>query len=244
MKNQLLLLLELQELDTKVQEARAAIKALPAKLEPAKKDLAKLEAMLQQEKARLQETETWRTDQESIIKQDEEAVRKAKTKLQAARNTRDYAAASREIDNKRRSMSEREDEVLKVIDALEKSRSEMEAHDKDVETLREHIREQEAALRSKTEELEAEAQSLESGRANLTEKIEPPLLKRYQVVLEKRGYAVALVDNGVCRGCHMSVPPQLNNILASGTSIESCPRCQRLLYRKELLGEEAEEVAS
>jgi predicted nucleic acid-binding Zn-ribbon protein len=33
----------------------------------------------------------------------------------------------------------------------------------------------------------------------------------------------------------MALPPQLNNILARMESIETCPRCSRLVYRKELL---------
>jgi predicted nucleic acid-binding Zn-ribbon protein len=33
----------------------------------------------------------------------------------------------------------------------------------------------------------------------------------------------------------MALPPQLNNILARMESIEMCPRCGRLVYRKELL---------
>jgi predicted nucleic acid-binding Zn-ribbon protein len=33
----------------------------------------------------------------------------------------------------------------------------------------------------------------------------------------------------------MALPPQLNNILARMESIETCPRCGRLVYRKELL---------
>ena len=235
MKDQLLLLLELQTLDSRVREIRATIKALPEKLEPAKRDHAKLEAMLQAEKDRLIETENWRTDQEDTIRQDGEGLKKAKVKLQAARTSRDYAAASREVDNKRRSVSEREDEVLKVIDALEKSRAEAAEHQKDVDKLREHIEEQEAPLAGQIEELEMEAATHETGRAAITAKIDPKHLKRYDIVKAKRGYAIAAVDRGVCQGCHMSVPPQLNNILASGTTIETCPRCQRLLYRKELL---------
>ena len=60
-------------------------------------------------------------------------------------------------------------------------------------------------------------------------------LKTYDTLLSKRGYAVAPVIKGVCQGCHMALPPQLNNILARMESIETCPRCVRLVYRKELL---------
>ena len=65
--------------------------------------------------------------------------------------------------------------------------------------------------------------------------VEPKWLKTYDSLSQKRGYAIAPVVKGVCQGCHMALPPQLNNILARMESIESCPRCGRLVYRKELL---------
>ena len=37
----------------------------------------------------------------------------------------------------------------------------------------------------------------------------------------------------------MRIPPQVNNILARGESLETCERCGRIIYRKELLGEPA-----
>ena len=238
MKEQLLLLLELSKIDSRIQEVRSVMKALPEKLVPLQNDLSKLEAMLEAEKARLTETEQWRKEQESMIQQDTEAVRKAKAKVQAARSPKDYSAATREVDNKRRSISEREDEVLKVIEAMEASRKDIEAHTADVEKLRSHLQGEQEAVAAKLTELEAEATQHASGRDSITAKIQPSILKRYEHVLKRRAYAVAPVDGGVCQGCHMSVPPQLNNILARAESIEVCPRCHRLLFRKDAMGME------
>ena len=42
----------------------------------------------------------------------------------------------------------------------------------------------------------------------------------------------------------MALPPQLNNILARMESIETCPRCGRLVYRKELLEQPTADAAA
>jgi uncharacterized protein len=219
-KDQLLALLDIQKIDARVNEVRASMKALPERLAPAKRDLAKLEAMLAEEKKQLEDAEKFRREQEDFVKGEEDALKKAKFKVQAAKNTKDFAAASREVDNKRRSINEREEEVLKIIDALDKTRAQVTAHEADVERLRTQVTE---------EEQHAE------GRPTLTAKIEPKLLARYEHIIRGRGYGVAPVIAGVCQGCRMKIPPQLNNILARFTTIEQCPRCQRLLYRAELL---------
>jgi predicted nucleic acid-binding Zn-ribbon protein len=44
------------------------------------------------------------------------------------------------------------------------------------------------------------------------------------------GNAVAEIDNGICKGCHMAIPPQLNIRVLKQEEIISCPTCQRILY--------------
>jgi len=215
------------------------MEALPEKLRPAKQDLAKLEAMLDIERGKLAETEKWRREQEALLATDEDALKNAKVKVSAAKTPRDFAAASREVDNKRKSISERETEVLKVIEAIEKASASIEAHGADVESLRGHIAEQEAEIQETLTTLEGEATEHATGRDEITAKVEKKNLLRYESTLKKRGYALAPVENGTCRGCHMSVPPQLNNIIARNESIEMCPRCKRLLWRKDFLEPDA-----
>lgn len=242
MKEQLLLLLELQTIDTRVHELRTEIAALPQKLEAAKQDLAKLESMLMEEKRRLAESESWRKEQEELIGLEDEAIRKAKSKLQGAKNSKDYTAANRELDNKRRSKSEREDEMLKVLDALEKSRAQASAHEKDVEALRAHVQAEDQRVSAIVAKLEAEVSERSVGRDAIVAKIDPKLMARYQRVMRSRSVAVVPVVNGVCKGCHMAIPPQLNNNLIRMSNIESCPRCTRLIYRKEILDEPTKEA--
>lgn len=234
-KEQLLLLHKLQEIDARTQEARNAIATLPEKLRPAKEDLARLEALLAGERERLAETERWRAEQEELIRREEEALRAAKAKLQQSKTAKDYAAASREIDNKRRSMNEREQEVLKVLEAIEQTKKSLDERGADVARLRESVEAEEAQLRGQLEALQAEADRESAGRDEIAAQVDPKILARYEMVQKRRGVAVAAVEGGVCQGCFMSVPPQLVNIIARAESIESCPRCQRLLFRPELV---------
>lgn len=237
MKEQLLLLLRLQAIDTRVREVRASMLALPQKLEADKQTLAKLEAMIEQEKNRLAETDAWRREQERQVAIEDEAIWKAKQKQQAARGAKDYTAANREVDNKRRSKADREDEVLKVLDVLEKARAELSAHEQDVAKLREHVEAEERRIAEQAGELETEIANRSIGRDELVAQIDPTIMKRYQPLIERKGLGIVPVDQGVCQGCNMSVPPQLNNVLARFDSLETCPRCRRILYRRELLDE-------
>lgn len=83
--------------------------------------------------------------------------------------------------------------------------------------------------------LQAQLGEAKAARDAARAQVDPKWVKVYDSLAQKRGYAVAPVVKGVCQGCHMALPPQLNNILARMESIETCPRCSRLVYRKELL---------
>jgi uncharacterized protein len=237
LKDQLLLLLRLQAIDARVRELRISMSALPEKLEADKQNLAKLEALIAQERARLGETEAWHKEQERLIALEEEAIKKAKIKQQSAKGSKDYTAASREIDNKRRNKSEREEEVLKVMEVLERFRTDLAGREQDLAKLREHVATEEHRVAAELAELQSEIANRSMGRDEVIAGIDPMIRKRYERTMERRGLGIVPVVNGVCQGCHMSVPPQLNNMLARFDSIETCPRCHRLLYRQELLEE-------
>lgn len=235
MKEQLLSLLRLQAIDARVRELHISMSALPEKLEADKQNLAKLEAMIAQEKARLAETEAWHKEQEQQIAIEEEGIRKAKIKLQSAKGSKDYAAANREIENKRRLKAEREEEVLKVMEVLERFRAELAEHEQDVARLRQQVELEATRVAAEVAQLEIEIGNRSSGRDELVAGIEPLTLKRYEKTMRQRGTGIVTVIDGVCQGCHMSVPPQLNNVLARFDTIETCPRCHRILYRQELV---------
>ena len=108
--------------------------------------------------------------------------------------------------------------------------------------LREHVEKEEAALTEQTSELEAEAKTHDSEREAMAAQIEPNLLKRYNVTMQRKGVALVPVKAGVCGGCNLHLPPQLANQLARFESLEPCPQCKRLLYRIELLGDDQPEA--
>jgi len=234
-REQLVLLLQLQQSDVKVRELQSAVTQLPARLDPLRRDLAKLQGMLDGERAKLNETNTWRKAQQEFIDREREALKLAQNKFQASKNTKEFNASSREVENKRKAISDREVELKKVNEAAAQSTAQLEARDKDVEVLRTELANSEAAMADQLDSLKAQLAEATATRDAARAQVEAQWLKIYDTLAAKRGYAVAPVIKAVCQGCHMALPPQLSNVLARMESIETCPRCGRLIYRKELL---------
>jgi hypothetical protein len=196
--------------------------------------------MLDGERAKLAETETWRKQQQELIDREREALKSAQSKLQASKNSKEFGAASREVENKRKSISDRESELKKVSEAQSASNAQLESRTKDVEGLRTELANSEAAMADQVAALQAQLGEAKAARDAARAQVDVKWVKIYDSLAQKRGYAVAPVVKGVCQGCHVALPPQLNNILARMESIETCPRCSRLVYRKELLEPAAE----
>jgi predicted nucleic acid-binding Zn-ribbon protein len=242
-REQLLNLLELQACDLKVRELDIAAKQLPAKLDPLRRDLAKLQGMIDAERAKLSETETWRKAQQELLDREREALKNAQNKLQASKNTKEFSAANREVENKRKSITDRETELKKVVEASNTQSTQLTERDAVVQKLRDELTASEAAMADEVNVLETNLAEAKTMRDTARGKVEKSWVKTYDSLSAKRGYAVAPVIKGTCQGCHMALPPQLNNILARMQSIEMCPRCGRIVYRIEMTQPKTEDAA-
>ncbi len=235
MREQLVLLLQLQQSDSTVRELQTALNHLPTKLDPLRRDLAKLQGMLDGERGKLNETNSWRKAQQEMIDREREALRQAQGKFQASKNTKEFNASSREVENKRKAIGDRETELKKVNEAAAQSTTQLDARSRDVDAVRAELAGSEAAMAGQLDALKAQLAEATAARDAARVQVDIQWVKIYDSLAAKKGYAVAPVVKGVCQGCHMALPPQLANVLARMQSIQTCPRCGRLIYRKELI---------
>jgi hypothetical protein len=230
LRSQLKLLEKLQGVDAKMMELESSLRALPQKLKGMQDDLAKVEALLEHERAQLADAERWRREQELELKSDEESLQKSKNKAGVVKNSREYMAMQREIESSRKTNEEREAEILKLINAVESFKTSIASHEKELDALRATVQEQEAETQKKMAELQAIVDAQSAGRQAIIKDIKPEYVKRYETIRVRRGLAVVPARDGYCVGCNMNIPPQLFNILQRGTSLECCPNCNRIIF--------------
>lgn len=243
MKDQLLLLLELQTIDHKVRELETARQAVPGRTATLRADLAKLEAMLDGERHKLAEAETLKQQHQATITREQDLLRAAKSKLSGTRTGKEFHAASREVEFKRKSISDRESELKKLTETLGASSAAISERDAAISGLRERLATEETQVQNLVAELDAQIAEVGAGRADVRGRLDKSWLKTYDALIV-RGTAVAPVEGGVCQGCRVKILPQQNNKLARLETIETCERCGRIIYRKEMLAPPAEAEAA
>ena len=224
------LLEELQQIDSRIQELEAQRDAIPAKLRALRDSLSRIETMLAEERARLAEAERIHTEQNGELQSEESQITKAKLKLQQVKNTREYMATTRELESLRKIAGERQDEVLKIMEAIEKFRGSVQQHGAELGEMRIEIAREESSAQVQIAEIEASLGVERSGREAVAARVRPEILKRYRQIRLKRGLAIVAVRGGTCLGCNVSIPPQLYNTLLRREALHSCPNCHRIIY--------------
>jgi predicted nucleic acid-binding Zn-ribbon protein len=235
LKEQLKLLIEVQRHDARIQELDGMMKVFPQKLEEMRVDLRRVEQMLEREKAQLAESEAWRKRQEDQMKDEEAQLLKAKQKSSLVKNAKEMMANERELQQTRKTAQERQEEVLKLVEAVETAKKSIAQHEGDLEALRKHVGEEEAAAKGKVGEIEGQIVEERKLREVAAARVRPDMMKRYSSIRMRRGLALVPVRNGTCQGCNMNIPPQLFNLLQRGNSVELCSTCHRMIYWDKML---------
>lgn len=237
MREQLIMLEELQQHDAKVIELEVEARAIPTRLAQLCEDVARVQAVLEREKVQLAETERYRSEQETQLRHEEQQLAKAKQKATQVKNQKEFMSLQREIESTRRLIGEREEEVLKLSDAVEAFRSKIVSHEADVTKLQEGFEAERVAGDVRLAALSAEIAQHKEARESVAVKVRADVRRKYDAIKLKKGRAVVAVKGGVCQGCNMRIPPQLYNILQRGNSLELCPTCARMIYWDRIMDE-------
>jgi predicted nucleic acid-binding Zn-ribbon protein len=145
-------------------------------------------------------------------------------------NTKELEALQHELANLKKRRSDREDELL----ALMEQREEREALAVEAEVKAGELRSSlEATSDAADDELagvEADLERRIAERADLATPFDPELLELYE---ELRGHkkgvgAVALID-GVCQGCHEKLSSMEVDKIKRTEGVRRCPYCRRIL---------------
>ncbi|MCL6553303.1 MAG: hypothetical protein K6W08_09310 [Firmicutes bacterium] len=147
------------------------------------------------------------------------------------RNPKELAAMQDEVAQLARQKARREDELLSLLGDLERLEPEERAARQRLVEAQRALEVRLDAHRAAVTALDARLGALEAQRTALLAGIDEALYRRYERLRQaKGGVAVALVREGVCEGCHVTVPERLVVRLQDDPELlAACDGCGRLL---------------
>ncbi len=238
-REQMVALAKLGRIDASTHELDRELKEIPKEVDSLREAVSLLEGLLAKERSDLEQAETLRTTQETLIKEAQDAISRSKAKSAKAKNGREAEAVERELETNRRTVKEREAERDKLSAAIQQVQKSLGQHETEFLGLKEMLTQKEAAGQARTAELNVKRDLALTGRGAIAELIPKDIVRRYDAFRIRKGSGVAEVRDGICLGCRVSVRPQQHIVIQREQAIEQCNQCQRYLYLASWVADDA-----
>ncbi|MGC8668410.1 MAG: zinc ribbon domain-containing protein [Chthonomonadales bacterium] len=231
MKDALLALYALQEVDTALSVAKQKLNALDrGDAERAAAESAR--TLYDQVNRTLHDLSADLTDAELELQSVEQKKKQYEDKLYGGRvtNPKELASMQEEIEALGRQRGRLDERILVLMDQVETLKAQVrEAHEK-LASAEGRLHAKEAVYREAYREISERIAELEDRRVKAAEAVPVTLLKRYEAVRAQRGgVGAARVEGGLCSVCHTSLPTNLVRRVQSGDTVELCENCGRIL---------------
>ncbi len=233
MKDLLLKLLELQDIDVQIDHFQQLIDQLPLELQEMAKTMVALRHEIDEAAAQGAVLEKELKSKEADISVEQDKIKKSERRLLSIKNLKEHDALSREIKLGKKVAAEIEELILELINQTDDLKKSVKKKQSELSGLEKLIVDKKADTEKLLETATKSVSALNEQKEKITADIDQEYLKRYQIVKKARGNAMAEMINGSCTGCYMSVPPQLNIRVLKQQEFLTCPNCLRILYVKQ-----------
>lgn len=157
-------------------------------------------------------------------------LERSREKLGRSRNEKESNAAQREVEEVRKILRDREDDLERLNGAYDAAKGAIDVADKRRGALTGELEGTAEGIASSLSDLTAEKARRLEDRARAVAKLPSALYRRYESIRTRRPVAIARTTDGTCQGCHLSVPPMMFQKMRRQDQFEQCPNCRRLLY--------------
>lgn len=225
-------LITLQQLESTVADARAAIAAHPQRLADADRRLDEAKRAVDAAKERLKESlETRRTlERDAAVFQGR--LTKFKDQLSAVKTNREYQAIQHEIATAQADLGAVEEKVLERMLEADTFAADAKRADAALAVRQKEIEAEKKALAQELASDEASLTKATEARAALVKDVEPRLVALFeQVARVRKGVAIcSATRDGLCSLCHVRLRPSVFQQVRANDSVIQCESCQRVLY--------------
>lgn len=232
MKEQLLLLEQLQEIDNQIDRHESDLSRIPLEVQEIARNLVVIRREIGEAGERLEVIEKDSRKKEQELATEQDKIKRSERRLLNIKNQKEHNALSREVKLGKKVVGEIEEVVLAFMDEAEKLKHLLERKQTEYDEFEKNLLAKKAEAEAVESQANAALADLNSEKERVAEAIEGQFLKRYVTVKKVRGNAVSELKNGSCTSCNIAIPPQLNIRVLKQEEMVVCPNCSRILYVK------------
>ena len=226
--------IELQQVDLKIEELTRQIDSLPAEIQSLHSRLDEFVHAQEDRKKRLSANQHARKELDGDIKVIQEKIARHKDQLYQVKTNDQFRAMTKEIEGEEAKVRAIEDEILeKMLEAEEIQKQVQEAASR-LESERSLVAAEIARLEAEQRVDDEERRALQARRAEIQASLSEPTRTHYDRIRPaRRGIAVAEVRGGLCTACNVLLRPQVYNEVRTNEVVLTCENCGRIIYYPE-----------
>lgn len=233
-REQIRILVEVQDVEVEINKTDRQIQSLENEAGALENAAGEYENRVAQEKDALGALRKNYRELESESKINAEQIIKSNEKLRAVKTNKEYQSTLKEIDDIRKKNSAIEDRMLEQLEVIESAERAVKEKQSELADFLRQCEEKKEVLVTKAQRERQAAETLNEKKGQVSAKVDPRWIAVLDDVKKKvRGLAVVPVQQSICMGCHMNIPPQLFNELQRFDEIRYCPHCHRIIYWQE-----------
>jgi hypothetical protein len=230
-RDQFRLLLALQQVDDRLRALALQEQQLPQRLQAYEAACAAARQQLVQQQATIEQSERQQRAFERELANHQEAIRKTQSKAHEVKTNKEYSAILAEIDVGKQRLETLEDQLLALMEATDQQRQAYHVYEQQEHVAQQAFVEQRHQIQQEHETLHRTVVAEQERRRQTVAGLEAKLYEQYQkVAAQHGGRGVAQLQDGVCSGCHLKVPPQLVSEIRLQTQLFTCPHCRLMLF--------------
>jgi len=235
MREQIAILVKLQTIDSDIKEIEKRLGTVAGKRAILDLELEEFESTIKEKISVREEYQKRYRSLESDANMNLPKITKSKEKLTSVKTNKEYQALLKEIEDLKNSNSKLEDQMLEILEQSDDADSQLSEKKQAFEAAKNRVAGEKAGIAEAAEEDRSRLAGLQRDFQTVLETANPDILKAFRSVRSRIGNpAIAEVENAVCAGCHMNIPPQMYIELQRFESLMYCPQCQRIIYSSKL----------
>ena len=230
MRDQFRLLLALQQMDDRLRTLALEKQHLPQRLQVYEAACTAARQQLVQQQAAIEQSERQQRAYERELASHQEVVRKTQSKVYDVKTNKEYRAILAEIDAGKQRLEALEDQLLTLMEATDQQRQAYRVQEQQEQAALQALTVQTRHIDQEQETLRRAMVAAQEQRQQTVASIDAKLYEQYQkVAAQHGGRVIAQLQEGVCSGCHLKLPPQLISEIRLQTQLFTCPHCRLIL---------------
>jgi len=235
MREQIAILVKLQTIDSDIKEIEKRLGKVAGKKAILDLELEEFESTIKEKMSVREEYQKRYRSLESDANMNLPKITKSKEKLTSVKTNKEYQALLKEIEDLKNANSKLEDQMLEILEQSDDAESQLSEKKQAFAAAKNRVAGEKAGIAEAAEEDRSRLAGLQADFQTVLETVNPDILKAFRSVRRRIGNpAIAEVENSVCAGCHMNIPPQMYIELQRFESLMYCPQCQRIIYSSKL----------